>query len=94
MKYFEVEKEIMRGLPIRYLANSDDTEASDEHEVSELCEICLGYNVNILDEDGRTVEVEYYPVSTNTEIFSDNADEVLENIKRDYPSPDWQCNNW
>lgn len=95
MNYFEVEKEILRGEPIRYLVNSDGTEAEDKHFVSDLVEICLGFNVYILTEDGLRNDVVFYPVTTNTETLEDNSDEVLEQIKRHFPAADgWQCHNW
>lgn len=95
MKTFYVEKEIMRCAPVCYEVYADGTEAEDEHETSDVYEICTGFTV-YEQEEGRlmTSNTEFYPVQTDTAVFTDNSEQVLEQIKRDYPAPEWQNNNW
>lgn len=95
MKTFYVEKEVMRCAPVRYEVHSDGTEAGAEYESSEVYEICTGFTV-CEQEEGHllTFNEEFYPVQTDTAVFTDNSEQVLEQIKRDYPAPEWQNNNW
>lgn len=94
MKYFRVEKEIMRGSTLRYEIYADQSEASSEHECDEVVEICLGFHVYEISEEGYTLGVEFYPVCVDMQDFTDNSSEVIEQIKRDYPASDWNNNDW
>lgn len=93
MKYFEVEKEILTGM-IKRGKYDGDFYTAEAYNVKDF-ELCLGFNVNELDEAGRTEQVRFYPVQTNTADFSDNREKVLDQIRQDY-SPDngWQNNDW
>lgn len=93
MKYFEIEKEILIGT-IKRGDHDGDFYTAETYSVGE-CEICLGFNVNELNEAGRTEKVKFYPVATNTVDFSDNEEEVLDKIRQDYSlDKGWQNINW
>lgn len=95
MRYFEVEKEILRGEPLCYMVDADGSPVEGEHDVSIVYEVCSGFNVYVLDEQGRQSTVKFYPVTINTESFTDDSEQVLKQIKADYPAEDgWQNNDW
>lgn len=94
MRYFSVHKEELSGVATsgeifsdgEYVALPDDTETVN---------ITLGYSVYEYDENGMTSSVEFYPVKTNTESFTNNEEAVLDKIKSIYtPENRWQNNNW
>lgn len=97
-KYFTVDREyiIVQGMK-RYEVCSDGSQAQLEYEADyeELPkEITTGYVVNSYYEDGEHYMTDFYPVKTDTSQWTDNADEVLEQIKADYPAGEWQNNEW
>lgn len=94
MKYYEVEAEVMRGAPVHYTVASDGAQCADEWESDWEQEVLTGYSVAELGEDGRTENYHFYPVQTNTRDWTNNGDEVLEQIKQDYPATEWQNNEW
>lgn len=94
MKYFTVEKETMNVAPIIYPVNASGEQSADAWESDFVQEIATGFCVNELGEDGRTEEVNFYPIQTNTRDFTNNEEEVLGQIKKDYPPTEWQNNEW
>lgn len=99
MVYFVVEKEFVRGKMFRHEVESDGSQASDSYEVededaNDVFEMIIGFTVHTYDEQGVHIDTNYYPVETNTATWQDNADEVLEQIKADYPAGEYQNNNW
>lgn len=94
MRYFTVEKEIMRCVPTFYTVASDGTQVGDEWQGSDEQEITTGFAVHFYNEDGTHEDTTFYPVQTDAETFENNEDKVLEEIKRDYPAGDWQNNEW
>lgn len=84
MRYFTMEKEVMRGLPVAYEVNAEGRAIGSECNVLEVHEICIGFTVSELGKDGRTEKTVFYPVSTDTRTFLDNSEEVLEKIAMDY----------
>lgn len=94
MKYFRVEEDWISNIPRRMEVASDGEQVAEGYDTSEIVNIILGYSVFIEGEDGRTEDVEFYPVSTNTRTLEDNHKEVLEQIKQDFPAPEWQNNAW
>lgn len=94
MKYFEVEREYFRGAPLRCPVRQDGTDCGDEYETSAIIKVCTGFNVNVLNEDGRIIAVQFYPVVTHSGDWSDNSEEVLAQIKRDFPPDEYQNADW
>lgn len=96
MIYFTVEKELVRGSLYCHEVESDGSRASDTWSVEsdEVFEMTTGFTVHTYDEQGVHIDTNYYPVETNTATWQDNADEVLEQIKADYPAGEYQNNNW
>ena len=94
MRYFTVEKEVMRGAPVRYGVASDGSQLADEYETDIIHEITTGFNVWECEEDGTTIGVEFYPVKTNAINWANNEKEVLEKIKADHPAGEYQNNEW
>lgn len=95
MKHFRVEEEFVSAIPRRVEVSADgsDIEGTD-YETDDYEYIVLGYTVYEEDEQGITQNVEFYPVQTDTRTFRCNADEVLAQIRQDYPASEWQNNNW
>lgn len=93
MKYFTVDKETLSGMMTTGEVYSDGEYVSLPDDV-EAREITMGFSVSEYDEQGITQNVKFYPVATDMESLEDNADEVLEQIKQDYPAGEWQNNNW
>ena len=93
MKYFEVKKEELRGSLMTANIYSDG-EYMDEADEVEIRTLTTGFSVFEYGEDGMTQRVEFYPVKIDTESWTTNEDEVLEQIKADYPAGEWQNNNW
>ena len=93
MKYFEVHKEELRGslMSGEIDAGGDYLRESDELEIRTLT---TGLSVYEYDEQGIRIGTEFYPVTTDTSDWSDDCEEVMENIKRDYPADKWQNNAW
>lgn len=93
MRYFTVEKEVLRGslLSGKIFSDGEYKEEPDEEEIKGMT---TGYNVWEYNEDGMTDRVVFYKVDTDTETWTDNEDEVLEKIKADYPASEWQNNEW
>lgn len=94
MKYFEVMKEVMRGTPVMFNVYSDGTQSSDEWEEDFAQEITTGFAVKYYDEDGSNSEMTFYPCRVNLTTWEANEAEVLEQIKQDFPAPEWQNNEW
>lgn len=95
MKNFRVEEEYVARIN-RIEVASDGEPVGEPYDVdSDSCQsITLGYNVFEEDEEGYTWHIEFYPVQTDMRTFKSNKKEVLEQIKSDYPAPDWQNNEW
>lgn len=93
MKYFTVNKETLSGMMTTSEVYSDGEHVSLPDDV-EAREITMGFSVSEYDEQGLIQNVKFYPVATDMESLEDNADEVLEQIKQDYPAGEWQNNNW
>lgn len=93
MRYFEVHKEELRGSLMSGEVYSDGEYSSEADEL-ECATITTGFSVYEYAESGERLGTEFYPVRTDMGDFSDNADEVLEKIKADYPATEWQNNNW
>ena len=94
MKYFTVEKEVMRVAPVRYTVSSDGSQSADEWETDLVQELTTGFAVREYEEDGTTIGVEFYPVQTNTRDWRNNELQTLEIIKYDHPADEWQNNEW
>lgn len=92
-KYFEVHREELRGslMSGEIYADGEYINEADELEIRA---ITTGFSVYEYDEQGIQTGKKFYPVSTDTEDWSDNAEEQIENIKRDYPADIWQNNAW
>ena len=93
MKYFRVEKEELTGQIYSGEIYADGSYAG-ECEEKEIKTITTGFSVFEMNEQGLTENVEFYPITTDTSDWSDDAEEVIENIKRDYPADIWQNNEW
>lgn len=93
MKYFTVDKETLSGMMTTGEVYSDGEYVSLPDDV-EAREITMGFSVSEYDEQGMIQDVKFYPVATDMESLEDNANEVLEQIKQDYPAGEWQNNNW
>ncbi len=93
MKYFEVHKEELRGslMSGEIYADGEYVNEADELEIRT---ITTGFSVYEYDEQGVRTDTKFYPVTTDMESWTDDAEEVIENIKRDYPADIWQNNNW
>lgn len=94
MRYFTVEKEVMRVAPVRYGVASDGSQVADEWETDEVQELTTGFAVWEYEEDGTTIGVEFYPVQTNTRDWRNNELQVLETIKYDHQPDEWQNDEW
>lgn len=99
MIYFEVEREFVRGKMFRHEVESDGSQASDSYSVddedaNDVFEMTIGYVVNTYDEQGMHLDTNFYKVDTDTATWQDNADEVLEQIKANYPAGEYQNNRW
>lgn len=94
MRYFTVEKEIMRGAPECYTVNSDGTQCADMWETDWVQTITTGFSVHEYEENGEHDNTEFYPVHTDTASWTNDEDEVLKQIKADYPATEWQNNEW
>lgn len=93
MRYFRVEKEEISGPVVSGEIYADGGFIEDTHE-TKIITITTGFSVFEMNEQGMTENVEFYPVTTNTSDWSDDAEEQIENIKRDYPADEWQNNEW
>ena len=93
MKYFEVHKEELRGSLMSGEVYADG-EYVDEADELEIRIITTGFSVYEYDEQGVRTGTEFYPITTDMATWEDDAEEVMENIKRDYPADAWQNNNW
>ena len=94
MRYFSVEKEVMRVAPVRYGVNSDGRQNSEEWETDEVQEITTGFSVWEYEEDGTTIGVEFYPVKTDTRDWRNDELQVLKTIEYDHPAGEWQNDEW
>lgn len=93
MEYFKVNKETLSGMMTTGEVYSDG-EYVDLPDDIEAREITMGFSVTEYGEDGRITDVKFYPVSTDMEGLSDDSEKILEQIKQDYPAPDWQNDQW
>ena len=93
MKYFEVHKEELRGslMSGEIFADGEYINEADELEIRTLT---TGFSVYEYDEQGVRTGTEFYPVSIDMGDWSDDTEEVIENIKRDYPADEWQNHSW
>lgn len=93
MKYFEVHKEELRGslMSGEIYADGEYINEADELEIRTLT---TGFSVYEYDEQGVRTGTEFYPVSTDMGGWSDDADEVLKQIKADHPANEWQNHDW
>lgn len=94
MRYFTVEREVMRAVPVCYGVARDGSQLADEWEEDWEQEITTGFTVHVYEEGGTQYHTEFYPVLTNTEGWTDNAEDVLARIERDYPPSEYQNNEW
>lgn len=96
MRYFEVSKEIVEGVPLTGVVVRDGGFASlpEPSEPQEVKTITTGFNVWEYEEDGTTIEVQFYPVKTNFGTFENNEEEVLNQIESDHPAGEWQNDMW
>lgn len=92
MKYFEVEEGRIESPIITHAVASDGSWCSGEEVLEDKADILLWYRVLEYDEDGTSHNVVYYNVCDDGE--HSNADEVLEQIKTDHPTNEWQNNDW
>lgn len=93
MKYFSVNKEELIGMMTTGEIYSDGEYKNLPDDV-EARNITMGFSVMQYGEDGMIQNVEFYPVATDMESFTNNEDEVLEKIKADHPAGEWQNNEW
>lgn len=93
MKYFEVHREELRGSLMSGEIYADGEYINEADELKNMA-ITTGFSVDEYDENGEHIGTEFYPVSTDMNDWSDNAEEQIENIKRDYPADIWQNNAW
>lgn len=94
MKYFEVRKEVLEGTTRQYNVCSDGSHAGVSESDGEPREITTGFIVWEYDENGETTGVEFYGVSTYTGDWTNNEQDILEQIKEDHPSNEWQNHDW
>lgn len=94
MKYFTVEKEVMRVAPVRYTVANDGAQLADEWETDEVQTLTTGFAVWEYEEDGTTIGVEFYPVQTDTRDWRNNELQVLKTIEYDHPASEWQNDEW
>ena len=57
-------------------------------------EITTGFAVKYYDEDGSNSEMTFYPCKVDFTNWEANEDEVLAEIKRDFPPSEYQNNEW
>lgn len=93
MKYFYVEKEELSGMTVAGEVDSDGDYINTPDD-QEARTITTGFTVFECGEDGMVEHTEFYPVKTDMYTFENDEDEVLEQIKSDYPAPEWQNHNW
>ena len=94
MRYFEVNKEELRGSLMTAGIYSDGEYVGEAND-TEIKSITTGFSVFEYDENGMTDKVVFYPVKINTESWTTNEEDVLKEIKEDYrPELGWQNNNW
>ena len=99
MRYFSVEKEIVRGEMYRYPVCIDGTQAQAEYEVDTWGEetdksITTGFTFIEYDESGISIDYKFYPVETNMATYENNENEVLEKIISEHPATEWQNHDW
>ena len=94
MRYFEVQKEVLRGTPVMFNVHSDGTQSCDEWEEDFVQEITTGFAVKSYNEDGSDSEMTFYPCNVDFGTWEANEDEVLEQIKQDFPPTEYQNNEW
>ena len=93
MKQFRVNKETLSGMMTTGEIYSDGEFVNLPDDV-EAREITMGFSVTQYGEDGMTENVEFYPVTTDMESFTNNEDTVLEHIKSIYTPDKWQNDQW
>lgn len=94
MRYFEVRKEAFTGVVVAGTVDSDGDYVDLPYDTDETGEITVGFSVFEFGENGMTENVEFYAVKTDTTDWSNNEEEVLEQIKADYPAGEWQNHDW
>ena len=94
MKYFEVKKEELKGMTVTQTVCSDGEPTGSGEDEGEAHSLVTGFSVFEYGENGMIDKVEFYPVKTNTEDWSDNSDDVFEKIKQNYTPDKWQNNDW
>lgn len=94
MMYFNVEKEVLAGARMVGLCAGDGSPLEGFNKAEDL-EITLGFNVHIWNDE-ESFEDEWYAVKTDTSTcdYTNNEEEVLEQIKKDHPAGEWECFNW
>ena len=94
MRYFQVEREELRGSIMAGECYADGEYIDEAHE-REIRSLTIGFSVWQYDEDGETIAVDFYPVKTDMGDFTDDSEEVIKQIRADYaPEKGWQNNNW
>ena len=92
MKYFTVEKEVMRST-YSYEVASDGSQIGESWECDRP-EVVVGFNVHIYEEWGEHIDTKFYPVKVDMGTYQGNEDEVLDKIKADFPPSEYQNNEW
>lgn len=94
MKYFEVNREELRGSLMTAPVYSDGEYINEADEI-ELRTLTTGFSVSEYGEDGMLERVVFYPVKIDTEAWTTDEDRALKEIKEDYrPELGWQNDNW
>lgn len=94
MKYFEVNREELRGSLMTAPVYSDGEYINEADEI-EIRTLTTGFSVSEYGEDGMLERVVFYPVKIDTEAWTTDEDRVLKEIREDYrPELGWQNDNW
>jgi len=94
VKYFEVHKEELRGSLMSGEVYADGEYINEADEL-EIRTITTGFSVYEYDEQGVRTGTEFFPVHIDTNTWEDDADKVLDIIRRTYPADNgWQNNAW
>lgn len=105
MKTFTVEKEYIKGEIRRMPVYSDGTVYGESYDVDgeeTPRYVVIGFNVYVYD-DMNLENVEFYPVKTDFNrvmvedegiTYAYNRDEVIEQIKADFPPETYQNHDW
>ena len=93
MRHFRVDKEELTGTLVAGEVHSDGEYVELPND-TEARTITTGFSVWKYKENGETIGVEYYPVEIYADSWTTNEEEVLEQIKQDFPPDGWQNDRW